>query len=812
MIDDMKKILLLIVLCLTTLHSVVAQEKNYVQFTSDHSDEQYGKFLEDEIFEVKDIVGFYKNDTIEIPCDKIDTIKKVKFLKQRTMSNDTITQDTEYDYVKTEGDQIYFIYKKDNKNHFLRNNNNISIVTRHRYKGETIPDSILNKKYYLVKFNKDSVPVPKDYLKIAKAKNVNPEDSLKTYIIGNSTKDKNKITIKVPENIRLITKDTTINIDKSCEIDKTIYGNYGRFFWKSYPSFFISASEFNSVGGLKLEYWFAIIGVSLIIAIIITCRKKIKTLWTQWKIKTFESLEDLEKCEKLKKEGNYAVVKSREDNDNKVTKILYCYKSNTWVVDNKSNDEATEEQIVNLNKIKTEVESIKNSLDNYNTYNNKKKKRAIISKIKELIETIKERTKQDIIGKLQPNITTIENAIAQNKIPELKDSIKKLKEVLEQIIGSTNQKEPTDLENVSEGQTDEQVKSPLFPESEIQGIKNELKNVYKSIAELKEALPSKNEINYIKEKIDTQVNLYNQDWDKDKNTSILAILKREISSASDNQMQIKRITELEKEKTRLEENIRQLEIDKNRNDERIGKLDKEIECKNIEITDLKSANLSPTGVIKISGYENFVNNAFNLLQVADLAEKEIVNYINTLVSGDRAIVTTYLADYYINRPTSTISEWNGIISGLQINGMIKHSIKSTLQNEVSNVKQVEFLETSFFTDIVRPYVSSLLLFIERLRTAYYYGVQTGISEVLISKGRELLSYSKALGAEVWFFPMFKSLPNDFDKIEIREDETLSKQVRRRERLDSETIIGVTQYAVNRQGIITEKTKLLTFKE
>lgn len=790
----MKRFFLMILLGMMALNVAAQEKKVYAKFNSNYNENSL-KIKQGEIFELKDTVGFYKTETGNIPCDKIERKEQVLFPVTRFEGNTTPAMDKDFtissseikvwfDITKKDNNRVYF-KKSDGKEYSVGNSTDRQGKELQQYRvirvcdGAEIQEKNLNEKYYQIKFDKDTIKIKDNYLDIA----VNLKgdiDSIRMTIIEQSQIHKDKVTLKSSEAGWAITnKEQKIEKNTPLKIDLAD-GKNVRIFIEGYPSFFIGKREFAQESNIMDLLPWIIIGLVIIAIIVVMAFSK--------KNKIFK---------RNRKESGFPILYYRKKQNKKWKRRGKFIGDNFTTLPIKEGYEK---------KSYVKIEKKEKTLYFVLSVDTKGQKQW--KKISEVCSS-----KDELLSSTYEGYAIVEKKKEEPPSTENDTSMPATREEQEQQNQNQQQTQQDRLnrENIVSPVIDIAITKQIIAALS-QAITNEFSEQQKIIKGNTESIKflqtTVNEIKPLKD-------AYNGDWNKSDKNSIFSLLKKEISSINNDKEQIEQIRRLERDKSAMETKNNQLTDELGQEKKKAITLNSKINDKDAEIIQLKEqlSKQQPAGVLTISGYGDFIKDAAELLKTADLAEKEIAHYLGLLSSEEDILIASFTKDYNATRPVTAISEWTGIIAGLQINGMIKHSIKSTLANETSDVRRVEILGKLFFENVIRPYISVLILFIERLRTAHYYGVKTNVPSALSEKIKDLLAVSKNMGAEVWYFEIFSSLlSDDYSKVQLREDKELSLKIKKKERIDSETIIGVKSYAINREGAVTTQTEVLTYSE
>lgn len=308
------------------------------------------------------------------------------------------------------------------------------------------------------------------------------------------------------------------------------------------------------------------------------------------------------------------------------------------------------------------------------------------------------------------------------------------------------------------------------------------------------------------------------------NLQPISNLERLFSSVTEGAKKIeemdKKIQEIEilltKEKSSSNaKEIESLKVEFNAKVECVKALEIEVNRKNAEIEEGKSrievlqqsANLE--GVLKVEGSENFVINANRLLKQCGCAEMEVKLFVGALNENERLSLSSVFSEFYLRRPSDQIADWNEILSGLNINGYIKNSIMSYIQNETP-ADRIKFLEMHFFEDVVRPYVSCVLVMLEQVRNCRFMGINKVPSNAVSDNIKSIISLCKKDNIEVIYKELFKSLDlrgEEWEDFTVESaPEFLVKSIVDESVLQSGNLLSVSKYAVNGKEGLKEKTQ------
>lgn len=239
--------------------------------------------------------------------------------------------------------------------------------------------------------------------------------------------------------------------------------------------------------------------------------------------------------------------------------------------------------------------------------------------------------------------------------------------------------------------------------------------------------------------------------------------------------------------------------------EKINSLNKTIEETRQKLNDI------PEGILYIGNCQRFIRPYLDLLSYMAECEEKITDIIQNAPSGDVNKLKLLLAKYAEAKPDSALIEWNGILKNLQINGMVVHPIKNDIEKEPALENRIKILKQKIFEQLFRPYLSSLLILIEEMRTANeYMELNQRISINLKDCINKILSDTRMLDYNVVYFPMLQQIQgNDYSKIESRENPEIIRQYPAFSEFPPETILAIEKYAVNLDNSVQEKTVIIT---
>lgn len=272
---------------------------------------------------------------------------------------------------------------------------------------------------------------------------------------------------------------------------------------------------------------------------------------------------------------------------------------------------------------------------------------------------------------------------------------------------------------------------------------------------------------------------------------------------------LKQIFDIEGLKTFINDKI-QL-ISTSRNDEEKQNLEQERDkllADNIKLeTDIKdlqakvsnSSDFIKNGV-KVEGCDSFVGFTDNFLSTCQNAEKDIYFRLKKMSVDEKVKAEPILSEYYQARPTSMIEKWNRILATLKMCGYVSDAFV-----EVKNSEEREkYMQECFFKELVRPYVSALLICLERFRTGEYINLKLDDSFVRTSSDNieEIIQVCRINEIEVIYRRLFEELNlvgeqyKSYEIIYQKPDDKCLNLLTAKGALKKNLLLSVSEYAVN----------------
>lgn len=305
----------------------------------------------------------------------------------------------------------------------------------------------------------------------------------------------------------------------------------------------------------------------------------------------------------------------------------------------------------------------------------------------------------------------------------------------------------------------------------IKGSKESVGSYYKTLME---------DSNIIKKKLDNIESLVSNTEDKQK-ISQLTKTKDDLSSKIN--VKIKEIGDLK---------------------ETIIRKDKEITDLNIVIDKIKKAS-AIVGAERLIGYEHFLSFAKHILGSCAKAEQLCYSFNKSQPAEEQLRLEGYFCEYLMSKPTNQILDWNSILSTLDLNGYIKAPQFAVYIKSKADKEKIDFLCKQFFENVVRPYVSSVLVLLEQLRASEIVGVVNSVKQEFDVAINELLTLCKGEGVVVDFHKLLEPI-SSYELVEIA-DNIIPLSVERNIKKDQhDVVLFVQKYAVNsRVSDTKEKT-------
>lgn len=305
----------------------------------------------------------------------------------------------------------------------------------------------------------------------------------------------------------------------------------------------------------------------------------------------------------------------------------------------------------------------------------------------------------------------------------------------------------------------------------IKGSKESVGSYYKTLME---------DSNIIKKKLDNIESLVSNTEDKQK-ISQLTKTKDDLSSKIN--VKIKEIGDLK---------------------ETIIRKDKEITDLNVVIDKIKKAS-AIVGAERLIGYEHFLSFAKHILGSCAKAEQLCYSFNKSHPAEEQLRLEGYFCEYLMSKPTNQILDWNSILSTLDLNGYIKAPQFAVYIKSKADKEKIDFLCKQFFENVVRPYVSSVLVLLEQLRASEIVGVVNSVKQEFDVAINELLTLCKGEGVVVDFHKLLEPI-SSYELVEIA-DNIIPLSVERNIKKDQhDVVLFVQKYAVNsRVSDTKEKT-------
>ena len=277
----------------------------------------------------------------------------------------------------------------------------------------------------------------------------------------------------------------------------------------------------------------------------------------------------------------------------------------------------------------------------------------------------------------------------------------------------------------------------------------------------------------------------------------------------------------------LERERKQLKTDLDTCRQTIKNHEKALECEKLSIDDknkknaflttqvkkmqneIESANEIPN-TIRISGYESFIRFSKELLDECLNSEQQIKEFIQGLDEEGKERMGYHMMIFVMNRPSDKISIWREIISGLDINGYVKHTaivsyLKVTHESEQSN-----YLSKHFYEDVVKLYVSAILVLLEEVRNAKTIGVTQVVPQSIKNSIQSIINLCNVNNISITYVELLKKLnSSDYELFDI--EENLPKPIARLlgSSIEKDIILHINKYAVNmKNNEIKEKTSCI----
>lgn len=272
------------------------------------------------------------------------------------------------------------------------------------------------------------------------------------------------------------------------------------------------------------------------------------------------------------------------------------------------------------------------------------------------------------------------------------------------------------------------------------------------------------------------------------NTQLTANASGSIKTAADLQKEKEKNAELEKTIKKKEDCITNLETKYN------------------EL--LKSTMIE--GALPLKDYLPFLSFANKLLKSCGEAEKTLMMYVNSIDAADIEIAKGFVLDFMLSKPTLALTRWYGILANIELNSQLKDTDYCPMLQNKNDSERIDFISKHFFEDVVRPYVSAILVFLEKSRLAKNFGIKTSSESFNISGLiNSILTITKEEKIDVDYRKLFEKITSSgYDKLDIVTDvpEKMSEVL---DKYPSDTIVYVYNYAINSAiSSTSEKTKCI----
>ena len=241
----------------------------------------------------------------------------------------------------------------------------------------------------------------------------------------------------------------------------------------------------------------------------------------------------------------------------------------------------------------------------------------------------------------------------------------------------------------------------------------------------------------------------------------------EIKTLVSNSDDKKRIADLTENIAKKDAMIAELKLKQNAFIQEIDSKDKMITSLEGTINQLKK-QLTIEGAEEVLGSEHFVSFAQHLLNAAQAAEDIITRdwlSINDIEIKERA--SYFMAIEVSQRPSAEIEHWRSILSTLHLKSVICDIDLIKYVKTVPENGRVSFLEKLFIDNVVRPYISSVLVLLEQFRTGKEWGYLATNSDLYSSTINEILTICKGEEISIDYRKLYEPLSN-YDTVEIED--------------------------------------------
>ena len=213
------------------------------------------------------------------------------------------------------------------------------------------------------------------------------------------------------------------------------------------------------------------------------------------------------------------------------------------------------------------------------------------------------------------------------------------------------------------------------------------------------------------------------------------------------------------------------------------------------------------GVVQVLDCAKFVNFAKNIMAECINAENQIYQYWSTLTDADQQKLNFFLGKIQLAKTKVNFAKWNGLIATLEVDGYVKDEDYVKYLTNLSNKDKIVFLEKRFFEDILRPYVGSVVLFMEQIRTIQKLGVKEVFKEGnLEGMINSICTKCFEQGVIIDYRKLYEKV-TEYDSLEI--EENIPKAIQKAiSNIDEEDVLlYVDKFAVNlKSGELMEKTR------
>lgn len=246
---------------------------------------------------------------------------------------------------------------------------------------------------------------------------------------------------------------------------------------------------------------------------------------------------------------------------------------------------------------------------------------------------------------------------------------------------------------------------------------------------------------------------------------------------------------LEEEKKRNEELKSKLEAAKVEND-KLKVLNDSLKAEN---ESLKNFN----GALYVPDSNEFVISANKFLRNCRDAENSVMRFLSECTSSDSRVIKDFVVCYHVSRPSVAILRWSGIIATLELKSLLNDHDYCPMMQKLPENERINNLKKYFFEDVLRPYLSSILVLLEKCRKANEYGIGKDVSSYNFGGHiNSIVTLAKEEKIDIDYRKLFEPVPTSgYDKLEVATD-IPSEYAEIMNKYPTDVVIYVYDYAIN----------------